>query len=253
MLALVEIHMLVYKTWLETRARFLSGAILLASLVSFTVIGAPETIRAYAAAHPESAVTYGEYIWLQLHSGYAQAVWIFSALLLGSGGLPRERTMGTAGYTLSLPVRRFQVLLARTVVCVAELGILALIPAVILSGLSPLGGEHYPLNQSLLFSVTTVGGGLVFFGLGALLPQFFDGEYTAAAMSFAIVGAWFFVGEIPMLHWMNVFDLMSGAGYLNTHTLLFESRFPWLPLLMSTAAALAMLATTALLTETQDF
>jgi len=245
--------MLIYKAWLETRARFLAGAVLLAVLVGFTVAGAPETVRRYAAAHPASALTYGEYIWLQLHSGYAQAVWIFCALILGNGGLPRERAAGTAALTLSLPVRRFQVLLARTAVCVAELGALALIPALILSIGSPLGGESYPFTQSLRFSLTTMGGGLVFLGVGALLPHFFEGEYTAATVGFAITGAWFFIGEIPVLHWLNVFDLMSGAGYLNPGTLFFESRFPWIALLLSTAAAAAMFGVAAMLAEAQDF
>lgn len=246
-------RMLIYKAWLETRARFLAGAALLTALVTFTVVGGPETVREYALAHPASGLTYGEYIWLQLHSGYSQAVWIFSALILGNGGLPRERAAGTAAHTLSLPVRRFQVLLTRSAVCVAELGILALIPAILLSTLSPLGGERYPFGQSLLFSVTTVGGGLVFLGVGALLPHFFEGAYTAAAVGFAVAGAWFFVGEIPAMRWLNVFDLMSGAGYLNPGTLLFESGFPWLALGLSTLAAAAMLGSAAVLAEAQDF
>ncbi|HEX8671859.1 MAG TPA: hypothetical protein VF710_08230, partial [Longimicrobium sp.] len=143
--------------------------------------------------------------------------------------------------------------LARTTVCVAELGALALIPAVILSIGSPLGGESYPFAQSLRFSLTTMGGGLVFLGVGALLPHFFEGEYTAATVGFAITGAWFFIGEIPALHWLNVFDLMSGAGYLNPGTLFFESRFPWIALLLSTTAAAAMLGIAAMLAEAQDF
>src|SRR4051794_20030919 len=99
-------RMLAWKTWLETRARFAAGAALLAVLTVHTVLGGPGTAAAIAASHPESTFTYGEYVWLQLHAGFAQAVWIFTALLLAHGGLRRERAAGAAHPTLSLPLGR---------------------------------------------------------------------------------------------------------------------------------------------------
>jgi ABC-type transport system involved in multi-copper enzyme maturation permease subunit len=245
--------MLVYKAWLETRARFLSGAAILALLTLHTVWGATETIRAYNLTHPARAVSYGEYVWLQLHSGYGQAVWIFCALLLGHGGLPRERRMGTSGFTLSLPLERSRLLLTRTAVCVLELAALALVPALILSGVSPVVGESYPLQQSLLFVTTTVGGGLVFLGIGSLLPHFFEGEFTGPMVGICVVTAWFSLAQIPSLQWLNVFHLMSGAGYLDEGTLFFEGRFPWAGLAASLGCAALLLTGTRWLAGAEDY
>ncbi|MFL5540974.1 MAG: ABC transporter permease subunit [Longimicrobiaceae bacterium] len=246
-------RMLAWKAWLETRARFAVGAALLAALTIHTVAGGPETAAAIAASHPESTFTYGEYVWLQLHAGFAQAVWIFTALLLAHGGLRRERAAGTAHLTLSLPVGRGRVLLVRTAVCVAELAALALLPALLLAALSPLAGEAYPLADALRFAAAMLGGGLVFFAVGALLAHLFEGEYTAPTVGLGVVGAWFFAGKIPALHWLNAFDLMSGAGHLDEVTLLWETPLPWLGIAASLAAALLLMLAAAALARAADY
>jgi len=244
--------MLAWKAWLETRARFLAAAVLLAALVTHTVYSGPGTVAALVAARPHGTFTYGEYLWLQLHSGFAQAVWIFTALLLAQGGLRRERAAGTAHLTLGLPVARHRVLLARTAVCVAELAALALLPAVLLAVLSPLAGEAYPLADALRFAASAWLGGLVFFGVGALLAHLFEGEFTAPTVGLAVVGAWFFAGKIPALHWLNAFDLMSGAGHLDEVTLLWETPLPWAGLAASLAAAALLLLASATIARRMD-
>jgi putative exporter of polyketide antibiotics len=244
--------MLAWKAWLETRARFAAGAGLLAVLVAHTVFSGPGTVAAFNASHPDS-LSYGEYVWLQLHAGFAQTVWIFTALLLAHGGLRRERAAGTAHLTLSLPVGRGRVLLARTAVCVLELAALALVPAVLLPPLSAMAGEAYPLAQSLRFAAAMLGGGLVFFAVGALLAHLFEGEYTAPTVGLGVVGAWFFAGKIPSLHWLNAFDLMSGAGHLDEGTLLWETPLPWLGLAASLAVALLLMLGSAALARATDY
>lgn len=244
--------MLAWKAWLETRARFAAGAALLAALTAHTVLSGPDTVRAFAAAHPETTFTWGEYVWLQLHAGFAQAVWIFAALLLAQGGLRRERAAGPAPFTLSLPVSRHRALLARTGVCAAELAALALLPGVLLTTLSPLAGEVYPLAESLRFAASAWGGGLVFFALGALLAHGFEGDFTAPTVGLGVAGAWFFVGKIPGLHWLNAFDLMSGAGHLDEITLRWETPLPWAGLAASLSAALLLLLASAALARRMD-
>jgi putative exporter of polyketide antibiotics len=136
---------------------------------------------------------------------------------------------------------------------VAELAALAMVPALLLPPLSALAGEAYPLAQSLRFATAMLGGGLVFFAVGALLAHLFEGEYTAPTVGIGVVGAWFFAGKIPALHWLNAFDLMSGAGHLDEGTLLWETPLPWAGLAASLAVALLLMLGSAAVARRLDY
>ncbi|HEX8906451.1 MAG TPA: ABC transporter permease subunit, partial [Longimicrobiaceae bacterium] len=243
--------MLLYRCWLEVRSRVLSAAAVLALLSIATVLRAPGTIAALEQFHGER-VSYGLYVWLSLPHGWLQFTWILVALLLGMGGLLREQALGTAGFTLALPVSRWRIVAARAVVGAAAAAVLAAIPMALVALLSPLAGYAFPARQAFLFSITVAGVGMVFYGLGFLLSHLFRGEYTSPALGMGIVGALWVITRTPAFHEYDLFRVMSGGEALD-HTNFFLPGLPWLAVAASLAAFAAMVAASALLVRRRDF
>jgi ABC-2 type transport system permease protein len=94
--------MLWYKGWRESRTRFLLSAVTIAGLCVLFVLIQSDS-RASIDSEP---LTYVGYIWRTIYKGYLRELFILLVLLLGAGGLLRERAYGTAGYTLALPISR---------------------------------------------------------------------------------------------------------------------------------------------------
>lgn len=91
--------MLLARAWYETRARFGLAA-------------AAMTATWLAGQGPDSAKT----------------LFVMLAIVLGGGSLRQERALGTAGFTLALPVTRRALVTARIAVGLVELAVLAAIP-----------------------------------------------------------------------------------------------------------------------------
>jgi hypothetical protein len=160
--------------------------------------------------------------------------------------------MGTAGFTLSLPVARWRVVAARAVVGAAAAAVLAFIPLVLMSVLSPLAGYAYPLRQALLLAVLLAGVGMVFYGLGFLLSHLATGEHTAPAVGIGLVGVLWVLTRLPRFAAYDVFAVMSGKPYLSRQTF-YLPHLPWTALAASLAVFAAMVAASALITRQRDF
>ena len=80
--------MLWYKAWLETRSRFLT------CLTVLTVFCALFIHHAQGFFHPEWKADF--YRLLYIAQEYVVIVWILSVVLLGMGGLLREKAAGTS-------------------------------------------------------------------------------------------------------------------------------------------------------------
>src|SRR5262245_8916000 len=111
---------LLYKAWLESRARFLVGAVLL-SAVTIALVRFFLRNLAHLGTPPDD--------WLRpvsfmVFGGPPSMVFVLLALILGLGGLQRERAAGTAPFTLGLPVTRLQLVAARTMVGLVETAVL---------------------------------------------------------------------------------------------------------------------------------
>lgn len=244
-------RMLLYRCWLEVRGRFVASAAVMALLGVATVVRAPETIGGLERFHGEP-VPYALYVWLSLPHGYQQFTWILAALLLAMGGLLRERALGTAGFTLSLPVARWHIVAARAAVGAAAAAVLALVPLVLVAALSPLAGYAYPLRPALLLAVLLAGVGMVFYGLGFLLSHLGGGEHTAPAVGIGIVGVLWVLTRLPPFAPYDVFAVMSGKPYLDRHTFYLPG-LPWDALAASLAVFAAMIAASALIARQRDF
>jgi ABC-type transport system involved in multi-copper enzyme maturation permease subunit len=244
--------MLIYKAWLETRWRFLAGLALLMLISFYTVLRAPNIIsfREHLDREP---LTYAKFIWILLYKGYLQSLWILSAVMLGLGGLWREKSSGVAGFTLSLPVTRRRLVLVRALVGATEAIILALLPSLLIWATSPLVKESYPLTEAISHALLMAGGGLIFYGLGLLLSHLMQGEFSVPTLALSICLVLYIAFQLMRLESYNPFNLMSGKYHLDPNTFLLHGTLPWLPLSLFCAIALVTVLTSVRIAESRDF
>jgi ABC-2 type transport system permease protein len=245
--------MLWYKTWRETRSRLMIGAIALA-WVCFVIVLTHSGNRAHAS-HPMS---YVEYIWQAVYKGYVRDFFIILVIVLGGGGLLQERAHGTAGFTLALPVSRSRLIFVRAAVGLVEVVMLGLVPLMVITVISPLMGEHYPLAQSLQYSVLWSAGGAVIFGAAVLFSTVLAGEYSGWIVCFLSVMLYSAAVNITALQrfpQLDFFKMMSGSGmpYFSSAAHLLLGPLPWLRLSVILAVALGFFATADRFTRRQDY
>src|SRR5271170_3862975 len=102
--------MLWYRAWLETRSRFLTS---LATMTIFCAV----YIHHYLGIIPAESKTGFDFL-LFANQQFLVVMWTLAVILLGMGGIIREKAIGTSSLTLALPVSR-----ARLVSVRAEMGV----------------------------------------------------------------------------------------------------------------------------------
>lgn len=245
--------MLLRKSWLESRGRFVAAAIVLAILGVSTVLRAPATIAGWESIHRGEQMSYPLYIWLSLSHGFLQFLWVVAAVILGLGGLIREEALGSSGFSLALPVSRRDHILTRAGVGAAEAAVLGFIPGLIVVVLSPIIGRSYPLSQALLFAGLLVVAGVVFYALGFFLSHVLRGEYAAPAVAMAVIAVFYVLTKLPHFEFLNVFDAMDGKKVLVGGTFYLGSEFPTTVILASLAVALGLVALSVIRVKSRDF
>ena len=246
-------RMLLRKSWLESRGRFVSAAIVLTILGVSTVLRAPATISGWESIHRGEQMSYPLYIWLSLSHGFLQFLWVVVAVILGLGGLIREEALGSSGLSLALPVSRRAHVLTRAGVGAAEAAALGFIPGLIVVVLSPMIGRSYPLSQALLFAGLLVLGGLVFYALGFFLSHMLRGEYAAPGVGMAVIAVFYVLTKLPRFEFLNVFDAMDGKKVLVGHTFYLGSEFPTGVVFASLTVGLLLVALSVIRVKTHDF
>src|SRR5579872_2212946 len=130
----------IHKIWRESRSRFL---FILAALLIVT------STSVFYNAKAESVVIESK----DFHEAGERTIrgalflfWGFSAMFLGLGGLLRERAVGTADYTLSLPVSRTRWFLYRSLIGALQSMAAALIPALAIPVIAALSGGNFPVG-----------------------------------------------------------------------------------------------------------
>jgi ABC-type transport system involved in multi-copper enzyme maturation permease subunit len=198
-------------------------------------------------------MSYPLYIWLSLSHGYLQFLWVIAAVVLGLGGLIREESVGSSGFSLALPVSRREHVVTRAGMGAAEALLLGFIPGLIVVALSPMIGRAYPLSQALLFAGMLVLAGLVFYALGFLLSHIFRGEYGAPAVALAVIAAFYVITKIPRLDFLNVFDAMDGREVLVGYTFYLGKQLPLAEIAASLGVAVVLVAFSVKLVKARDF
>jgi ABC-2 type transport system permease protein len=252
--------MLWYKSWLETRWRFLIGLALLMCSAGAIVLTYPrvqELLPLLPAVDAGGELgrrireavdlsrEYRGFVWTQgFRQNLAQTGTVF-AVLLGTGGL---LSGGAVLFTLSLPATRRQLLRARAAAGLIEWLLLALVPALLIPLMSPMIGESYPVAGALAHGVCLFVAGAVFFSLAVLLSTCFTDVWRpllialAAAASIAIIEQF-----TPNGSGWGIYRVMSGEAYFRTGSM------PWTGLLVSAAASAALLYSASVNLERRDF
>lgn len=252
--------MLWYKAWLETRWRFLVGLALLACSLAGTVAEYPRVVGLIPLASSvqargeigrrilEAAALSREfrgYVWSQWFRQNMVQLWTIFAALLGSGGL----VSGASGtlFTLSLPVSRQRLVGVRAAAGLAEVFVLALVPALLLPLMAPAVGESYRLADALVHGTCLFLGGAVFYALAVLLSSVFDDVWRPALLAIAAAVVLALAEQATPLSAHGLFGVIDGESYFRTGAV------PWIGLLVSAALSAAMVSGAAAIVARRDF
>lgn len=255
--------MLWYKSWLETRWRFVIGLVLLLFSACGTVLIYPEVTRLMSLVpnidvggeigrrvreSAELAREYRGYVWSQWFRQNFLQLWVLFAVLLGTGGLLSQVGGGGGLFTLSLPVSRRRLVGVRAATGLAELAVLAFVPSLFLAAFSPVVGQRYAVGDALVHSACLLIAGAIFFSLAFLLSTRFSDVWRPLLIA---AGAAAVIGTIEPLAWdsarVGVFRVMAGEAYFRGGTI------PWLGLGISALVSLIMLYAASWNIARQDF
>jgi len=255
--------MLWYKSWLETRWRFLIGLVILILSAGSTVLTYPKVLELLSmvdkphlsgelgrrvAESMDLAREYRGYVWSTWFRQNMRQMWSLFAVLLGTGGLLSQVSGGGALFTLSLPATRNRLLGVRAATGLAELLVLAFVPTLLLPMLSPAIGQTYGIGDALVHSLCMYIAGSVFFSLAFLLSTVFNDVWRPLLIVLCLA---FALGLFELvfrdLSRYSLFGVMSAEVYFRGHGL------PWLGLLTTAAASAAMLYAASKNIARQDF
>src|SRR5215813_10200155 len=171
--------MLWYKAWRESRVRFL----LTVAVWTFLCVGLVYRARTGFPPPERPDLPYSAWVWSNIYGNMNPTVFIILVMILGLGGLQRERPVGTAAFTLSLPVTRFRLVTVRAAVGLLQVIALSFTPAMVIPTLSPLlARQSYSETQALQFGLLFLAWGSVAFAVGFLWSSLFGGEFTGTAL-----------------------------------------------------------------------
>jgi ABC-2 type transport system permease protein len=246
--------MLWYKAWRETQLRFTIVALLMTALcLAFILL--------HKAILPRlsdgETVSWTEYVYRFAFGGYARVLFITMVPIMGLGGLREELSLGTAAFTLALPVSRFQLIAVRAAVGLLEMIALASLPMLLVPSLSLLGQRSYPFTQALQFFLLWISCGAALFAEAFLFSVLLTGEYAALVASFLTLFLYTLLVQTPVLraYPIDILWIIDGwkMPYLSEHTRLLIGPFPWTILSVIVLIALTLLAAAARIERGQDF
>ncbi len=241
--------MLWYKSWLETRSRFLIGLALLCCSAAGVVLVWPKIMELMPLAasinvsgvlgrqireSAEMSREYRGYIWSQWFRQNLVQLGTLFAVALGTGGLLSQRSEGL--FTLSLPVSRARLTMVRAAAGLAELCALAFVPSLLIPLLSPAVGKSYQPADAAIQSACMFLGAAVFFSMAFLLSTVFHDLWRPLLIAFTLAVV-LGVSEEVFPDWSrySIFHVMRAESYFRSGEL------PWQGLFASIAASAAML------------
>jgi ABC-2 type transport system permease protein len=238
--------MLWYKSWLETRSRFLISLLVAVALCSLVVYHGDQD------AIPNTTLAY-YYNVLQGGHVLLCMMWVMSVTLLTMGGLLREKAVGTAPFTLALPVSRTRLMAVRISVVLGEAMALVIVPWAAMFLIGSLTGKTHSIQQAFFHMALLAGGGMVFFGTALLTSSLVEGEYTAPVVTFGAVLGISVVLSSSSLHGYSPMEFIAGAEYLDRHTRLLTGPIPWMRVAVSILISALLVAISAKAVQARDF
>ena len=236
--------MLWYKAWLETRSRFL------ASLATLTLFSGIFVHHAQTLVRPEWKSDFNRLLFV--NQQFLVIMWVLAVVLLGMGGIVREKAVGTSSLTLSLPVSRVRLLGVRVATGILQAIVLAVVPWGAVFFVSTFAGKPILANQVLSYVLLLVGGGIVYFAMAILVSSLVTGEYTAPAITFGVVLLTLIVFD-SWLRQFNVWRLVTGDFSIDRATYLLSNPLPWAGILGSLSVAVLMLLASTIVVQRREF
>ena len=253
-----------YKSWLDTRWRFLIPLAILVLNIWGLILEYPHVASLLRTVHlepdalSESGVlgraivesvaaerTYRGYIWYQWFRQNLSQMGTLFAVLLGSGSLLSGSSGGGTMFTLSLPASRNRWLAARAAIGLGESLALILIPSVEISLVSPLIGQHYGIADAVVHAACLFTAAAVFFSLAFLLSTVFSDIWRPLLIACGVAVV---VSLCESRFELNgLFRVMSASTYFAAGSI------PWIGLLISSVLSAAMLYGASVNVARQDF
>lgn len=255
--------MILYKSWLDTRWRFIIGLAVMICSAAGVVLVYPQVVKLLPLASGikvagplgeeirkalDQSATFGGYAWIKWYNGNLVMFGALFAALLGAGGLFTGGSGGSALFTLALPASRRRILGVRAAVGLAEYAIAVLASCLALPVLAPAIGETASLPAALVHGLFAAIAGSIFFSLCLFLATVFSDVWRPLLITLAIAGILglgeaYFHDELPF----GVIRTMSGESWHLTGAI------PWLGLVVSVAASAALIWAAILNLERRDF
>jgi hypothetical protein len=253
--------MLWYKSWLETRWRFVIGLVILVCSAAAIVFAHPEVMKLMPLAREtnvpgeigrrireaaELLRDYRGYVWSEWMRDQLVRLGTLFAVLLGAGGLLSQRS-GTL-FTLSMPVSRNRLLAVRSATGLAQWLVLAFVPSLVIPLLSPSVGQTYRVADVLAHGACAFVVGSVFFSLSLLLSTVFDDVWRPLLIALAVaIGLGIAEQAFRGVADYGLFRAMGGESWFRSGEL------PWGGLLAAAALSIAMQFGTAMNIARRDF
>jgi len=204
--------MLWYKSWLETRWRFLIGLALLLCSAAATVFTYPQVMKLMPMVPANISGPLGErireavvlardyrgYVWSQWFRQNGRQWTTLFAIILGTAGILTPAS--GALFTLSLPVSRARLLGVRAATGLLELLLLAFVPSLLIPMLSPAIQQSYSVGSALGQAASLFVTASAFFTLALLLSTFFDDPWRPLMIALAIAIALGIAAQIFRIH-----------------------------------------------------
>ena len=224
------------------------------------VLGYPAAIKALAQVAPtdgeigrqisETAALireYRSYIWSQWFRQTMRELWALFAVLLGTGGLLAQASRGGAIFTLALPVSRGRLLAVRAAAALAELLILALVPALMIPLLSPAIGQRYSPTDAIVHGTCLLIAGSTLFSFTFLLSTVFKDVWRPPLITLCLAVLVRLLEQSFGLEHVSLLAVMTAEPYFHGEGV------PWLGLIATASASAALLYAATRNIARQDF
>jgi len=241
--------MLWYKSWIDTRWRFVLTLVVLVVFACGTVMSFP-MVQRLVAQIPQTPViadeelqqeftdsleamrTFTGYAWTQWFAGNFIGLLTLAAALLGAGS-PLVRSGSGALFSLALPASRERWIGTRAGVGLAELFVLALAPSIAFAVLAPIVDQQFSLVDAVVYGLCAFVIASAFFAVSMLLSTVFNDVWRP--MLLTVVAAIVVAGIGTLFPDGGLYMAMAGGSWF------YDASLPWVELLVSAAAAAALI------------
>ena len=182
-------------------------------------------------------------------------VWILCVILLGMGGLVRERAVGASSFTLALPVSRHRLVAVRIALGLFEAISLAAAPWLTILLIMESFKRPVLVSQAAFYFALLITGGLIYFAMAVLISSLIEGEYTAPAVAYGVsILAGIVGGNAAWLRpYADIWRFMGGDNHLNRNTFFLSGPFPWAGAVAGLSVATVLLLASVVVIQSREF